>query len=101
MSKAIQLASLSQKATRNLLLKKTPSPTNAQQVKSLFAANSLILPLGSTSIQRRNKTWYAEPKDLKESREIMLVSDDPDYIWRQPPSNSKQTTRKPNYILEL
>lgn len=90
MSKAFQLANLSQKAVRNLLLKNQLSP---------LKFNLILSP---AVVQKRSKSYYGEPKLYKENSEILLSTDDEDASkWKIPPANSMNYQQKisSNYIL--
>lgn len=80
MSKAIRLAILGQKAAKSALVK--------SQILSPSSASSLALPLGAAVQQRRNKSYYGEPKTFKQASEILLTVDDPEASkWKLPPGN--------------
>lgn len=79
MSKAIRLAILGQKAAKSALVK--------SQILSPSSASSL-----AAVQQRRNKSYYGEPKTFKQASEVLLTVDDPEASkWKLPPGNCNLT----------
>lgn len=82
MSKAIRLAILGQKAAKSALVK--------SQILSPSSASSLA----AVQQQRRNKSYYGEPKTFKQASEVLLTVDDPEASkWKLPPGNFTMTDR--------
>jgi NADH dehydrogenase (ubiquinone) Fe-S protein 2 len=95
MSKTVHLANLSRKAVNNLL--------KNQQLRShySFTNSSPNLALASSTLpnkllinQKRNKSFYGEPKDfIQDNEEILLYNEGDPLRWKQNPANLSNLDR--------